>query len=135
MKKTQKSPNKLSNNWTGTLIGAAAFLISAALVQAYPAAFGALIVLILFTGIGYWYGSWYAKHGKHNKGFLQFLFWSNVATWLIPAIGFMTSAASYRINRDNHSQDRKQYMIIAGICFGLSLVNGTAGAIIRTAPH
>lgn len=121
--------NKTAKEWVSVIVGVVSFVISFALVQAYPAAFGALIVFFVCSGFGYWLGSWYAKSAKRNEKFLKFLFWSNVATWLVPAIGFVTSVATYRINTQNNGKDRRQFMIFAGVCFVLSVANAIAGVL------
>ena len=118
---------KHTSSKIGGIVGVLAGLAGFTLVAVYPFLIGALLVLLVSTGLGSWYGAWYAKKGSHSKTVLNILFWSNVITWIVPLVGFFTSSATFQINARNHGADRRQFMIIAGICYGLSLINGFFG--------
>jgi len=103
----------------GLLYGVVAVLIS----WRYPFLKPVFITTFLFTLLGAYYGIWYWKKGAFNKTWLRWLFWSNAIAWLIPFIGFFTSAATNVINHTNHGADRKVFKRLTSLCFVLSFIN------------
>jgi hypothetical protein len=84
------------------------------------------IIYIVFSLIGASYGASYIRNGNVNKNWLNQLFWSNAATWLIPPLGFFTSASTAVINRRNQGDDYSKFRWIANFCFLASIINATA---------
>jgi hypothetical protein len=119
---------KKKNGAWGTIVGIISFIIGVAIVRAVPAVGTVLIIALLVGLFARWYGNWYLRKEVGSESWLKFLFWSNVATWLLPPVGFFTSIATYTINSENHGEDRETYMTLAIVGIVLSLINSFIGA-------
>jgi hypothetical protein len=111
----------------GAIIGARAGLISgvvAVLISLkYHFFIYAYLLMVLTSVLGAFYGARYMQKTNKSKEWLKLLFWSNTFTWILPPVGFFTSAATRTINYRNQDADRKLFMRLATTCFWLSFIN------------
>jgi len=118
----QKSPRI-----RGAIIGARGGLISgivAVLISLkYHFFINAYLVMVLTSIPGAFYGARYMQKANKSNEWLKLLFWSNTFTWVLPPIGFFTSAATHTINYRNQDADRKLFMRLASTCYWLSFIN------------
>ncbi len=93
-----------------------------------------LLILAAILGIplllGFKYASWYVKRPKPNIGWIEFISWANVLTWILPPLGMLTAGITFGLNKHNLNSKRKYY-ILAGIGLGAALVNGAVGTYLR----
>lgn len=107
----------------GARSGLLAGLIAALISWKYPFFKPVFLTMIFTLAVGAIYGVRYGYQDNKNYTWLKLLFWANTVTWIIPPIGFFTSAATRNMNLFNHGADRKPFMRLAGVCFALSFIN------------
>lgn len=83
------------------------------------------LVYTIFSLLGIIYGASYMRQGNVNEGWLKKLFWSNLATWLVPPLGFFTATSTGVINHANRGNDYTLFRRLANFCFVASLVSST----------
>jgi hypothetical protein len=102
------------------------------LVKAIPGIGVAVIIAFVLALLAAWWARWYLKRPNINKMWLRVLFWSNVVTWLVPAVGFFTGFATLTINEKNHGSGRTKYMVMAVVGLVLSFANSLYGAYLHS---
>jgi hypothetical protein len=107
-------------------------LIAALISWKYPFFKVVFITMIFTLAAGAIYGVRYGYQDGKNDTWLKLLFWSNTAAWLIPPIGFFTSAATRNLNLFNRGTDRRLFMRLAAVCFVLSFINAVILAKLLT---
>lgn len=106
------------------VIGLALVLLYVKLTGSYVAVFALLIPLL----VGSWIGKYYLNKKNIKTGFVKFVLWSNIITWVIPLVAMLTIGASIQFNSKNKNKDKIKYLIIIVISFILTYINSIIGA-------
>lgn len=111
---------KINYNALGEIIGIVTFIIAFVVAKQY---FLPLGIVIGVWYLGYWLGTKLAQWCiEKNPKFIEFVNWSNLFTWIIPPLGFMTFRASLIFSK-KLSTNRQRNQILAIICLGFLIIN------------
>jgi hypothetical protein len=112
--------------WLELLISLPFIVAGSVLINSSPTISILLFILGLVPFIGIKFADWIVKTSKYNR-LTTVLLWLNTISWIIPVVGFFTSAFSLRYFQKASNSDKK-FALLGTIGLVLSLANSILGA-------